>query len=108
METSKASYGHNGAGHVEGGLHKDLNKMASYTSGQHSDQSNQQPQSEAEDELTGSITTAAEDLCLTLAPDTQKGEEKVVELSVEIKDVPQSGNLDGDEFKNAEPRNYLP
>ncbi|XP_051258157.1 HERV-H LTR-associating protein 2 [Dicentrarchus labrax] len=84
-ETRTASHRHNGAGFVEGGLHKDLNATASYIIGQHGVECNRlELQFEAQDELTDSTPNTAEDCTVALPAGAKiEPEEKPVGLPVD-------------------------
>lgn len=77
MDPRSASYRFNGAGFVEGGIHKDLSVSALYIIRQHGVDCNRlQLQSQPEDEVAGSMPNTADDSTVAVPPGTKIDEEK--------------------------------
>ena len=100
-ETRRAPHRYNGAGHVEGGLHKGQTTTASYIIGQHGVECNRiQLQFEAQDEQADTTPNTVEDCTVALPPDT---EEKPAGPPVEGNDGLQSNSPERDGFENTDP-----
>lgn len=110
METRTAPQRYNGACFLEGGLHKELNTIASYIVGQHEVECNGlQLQFEAQDELAGSTPNTAEDCTVASTPGTKiEQEEKPVGPPMEGNDGLHSSSLERDGFGNIEPGLHIP
>ncbi|KAF3840899.1 hypothetical protein F7725_006761, partial [Dissostichus mawsoni] len=105
LKTRRASQRYNGAGFVEGGLHKHLNTTARYIIGPHGNECNgTQIKFEAQDELAGCTPNTAEDDTEALPEATEEEqEENPFGPLVEGNDGQPSCSVEREEFEYIEP-----